>query len=455
MSLRRRLLFILLGTLSGVWLFSATANYFDSRHEIEQLLDVELAQSAKVLLSLSSHELMEERLSGPTTITVDEDRILSETSPIHKYAKRMAFQVWLGDSTLALRSTSAPRIPLSAVTEGFSDQTIANESWRIFSLRHAKLPITVQVGERHDIRGDLARQVAMRMLTPALIALPIFALMTWYGVGLAMRPLNRIANEVAMRDPNHLEPVDHRQAPKEAQPLMHSINALLTRLQKALDSERRFTADAAHELRTPLAAIKAQAHFARTADDPEERQRALEHVMEGVDNATRVAQQLLTLARIDPATPLEGFKDVDLCAVATTIIAELVPQALKKNIDISLDESCRGRVNGNADILGILINNLVGNAIHYTPENGIVVVGVNTQQGRVVLSVSDSGPGIPPEERSKVMQRFFRGRGVTQSGSGLGLSIVKRIAELHHAQIVLSDAVQGGLQVDVIFHAVT
>jgi len=453
MSLRRRLIIILLSALSGVWLFSATANYFDSRHEIEQLLDAELAQSAEVLLSLSSHELMEERLSGPTTISIDEDRILASAVPVHKYAKRLAFQVWLGDSTLALRSETAPSIPLSQVSEGFSDQTIANEPWRIFSLRHKKLPILVQVGERYDVRGDITGQIALRMLTPAVITLPIFALMIWYGVGFAMGPLNRIASEVAMRAPDHLDPVDHQQAPKEAQPLVHSLNALLTRLQKAFESERRFTADAAHELRTPLAAIKAQAQVAQSATDPQDRLRALQKVVIGVDNATRVAQQLLTLARIDPAAPLKGFTKIDLCYLATTVMVELIPLALKKQIDISMSEECQGSIKGNADILSILINNLVGNAIHYTPENGVILMDITTNQGLVVMSISDSGPGIPVKEREKVLQRFYRGRGITQSGSGLGLSIVRRIAELHHARIVLSDAEQGGLRVDVIFPA--
>lgn len=453
MSLRRRLVIILLSTVSGVWLFSATANYFDSRHEIEQLLDAELAQSAEVLLSLSSHELMEERLSGPTTISIDEDRVFAKAIPVHKYAKRLAFQVWLGESTLALRSTSAPSIPLSRVTQGFSDQVIANESWRIFSLRHQKLPILAQVGERYDVRGDITGQIAMRMLTPVIVTLPIFALMIWYGVGFAMGPLNRIANEVAMRAPDHLDPVDHQQAPKEAQPLVHSLNALLTRLQKAFESERRFTADAAHELRTPLAAIKAQAQVAQSASDPGDRQRALQKVIDGVDNATRVAQQLLTLARIDPAAPLKGFTRIDLCYLATTVMVELAPLALKKQIDISMSETCQGTINGNADILTILINNLMDNAIHYTPEKGVIELDITSRQGQVVLSVSDSGPGIPVEEREKVLQRFYRGRGITQSGSGLGLSIVRRIAELHHAQIVLSDAAHGGLRVDVIFQA--
>lgn len=450
-SLRRRLLFVLLCAVSGAWVFSVTANYIDSRHEIEELLDAELVQSATVLLALSDHELMEERLTGPNTISIDDSIISTGNTSNHKYEKKLAFQVWLGGSTLAIRSASAPSVPLSNITSGFSDQIIANQPWRIFSIQHQKVPILVQVGELHDVRGDLTEQIVRRMLSPMITTLPILALMIWYGVGFAMKPLNRLAKEVATRAPDYLSPVDHHHVPAEAQSLVHSLNALLARLQKAFDSERRFTADAAHELRTPLAAIKAQAQVAQKTNVQQDQQRALQQVINAVDNATRVAQQLLTLARVDPAAPLTTPKKVDLSHLAATVIADLVPLALKKHIDISLAEPCQGTAYGNIDALTILLTNLVDNAIHYTPENGMVVVGVTSQGGHTVLSVSDNGPGIPALERDRVFERFYRGRDVTQPGSGLGLSIAQRIAELHQARIVMTDSPLGGLQVDVIF----
>ena len=201
------------------------------------------------------------------------------------------------------------------------------------------------------------------------------------------------------------------------------------------------------------AAIRAQAQVAQKTTDPQDQQRALQKVINAVDNATRVAQQLLTLARIDPATPLIGFTKVDICNCATMVMSELVPLALKKNIDISLSESCHGTINGNADALTILITNLIHNAINYAPENGVIIVDIVVEEDQVVLSVSDSGPGIPAAEREKVLQRFYRGRDVVEAGSGLGLSIVKRIVELHNARIVLGESTLGGLRVDVIFPA--
>jgi two-component system, OmpR family, sensor kinase len=450
-SLRRRLLIVLLCAVSGAWVFLATANYIDSRHEIGELLDAELLQSAMVLLALSEHELMEQRLTGPSTISIDDNMAAALGGLTHKYEKKLAFQVWIGDSTLALRSASAPRIHLSSITSGFSDQIIANQAWRIYSVQHKKVPILIQVGERYDVRGDLTEQIVRRMLSPMITTLPILALMIWYGVGFAMKPLNRLAREVATRAADYLSPVDHHQVPVEAQSLVHSLNALLARLQKAFESERRFTADAAHELRTPLAAIKAQAQVAQRTNIQQDQQRALQQVINAVDNATRVAQQLLTLARVDPAVPLAGLKKVDLSHLATTVIAELVPSAFKKHIDISLAEPSHGTVYGTSDALTILLTNLVDNAIHYTPENGTVVVGVTTHDEHVILSVSDSGPGIPADEREKVLERFYRGREVTQPGSGLGLSITQRIAELHQARIVMGESTLGGLLVEVIF----
>lgn len=452
MSIRRRLLVILLLTLGGIWLLSTAANYFDSRNEVDQLLDAQLRQSADVLLALSDHKLSGQQAGGgPTTISVEDHQLPVEQAITRKYAKGVAFQVWVGGTDLAIRSDSAPDLPLAQSKEGFSDVSIDGQPWRIYTLPHKTLPLLVQVGERYDVRDDLTGKITLHMLTPVLVTLPIIALIIWYGIDFAMRPLHRIANEVATREADHLDPVDPRLVPDEARPLVHSLNTLLIRVQNAFDSERRFTADAAHELRTPLAAIKAQAQVAQKSGDTEDRQRALQKVINGVDNATRVVQQLLTLARIDPGAPVKDIRQVDLAQCATQVLQELVPLALKKQIDISLSETSRGTINGHTDTLSILLANLIHNAINYTPDNGAINVDVTSHADRVELTVSDSGPGIPPEEREKVMRRFYRGRGVTQSGSGLGLSIVARIAELHKARVVLGESDMGGLRVDVIF----
>jgi two-component system sensor histidine kinase QseC len=308
----------------------------------------------------------------------------------------------------------------------------------------------VQVGENSARRQALRDYIAWRILIPILLALPLLALMIWYGVSRAMVPLRNIAADVKNRRPDNLHPIEGTVVPLEAQPLIDALNALFQRLQQAFETERRFTADAAHELRTPLAALKTQAQVALRATADAERRQALTQVINGVDRATHLAQQLLTLARIDP-TLWVGRDQVDLPALASEVLAEIAPAALAHDIDLGLEARATAVLRGDSAMLGILLRNLVDNAIKFTPAGGKVEVRVGRDGRRIVLSVDDSGPGIPPQERTRVFERFYRQIGALAPGSGLGLSIVKRIADLHHAAVRLGDSPLGGLRVEVIF----
>jgi two-component system sensor histidine kinase QseC len=221
-------------------------------------------------------------------------------------------------------------------------------------------------------------------------------------------------------------------------------------LQQAFETERRFTSDAAHELRTPLAAIKTQAQVALRSSADEERRRALNQVISGVDRASHLVQQLLTLARIDP-TLWVGSELIDLPALASEVLAEIAPMALARDIDLSLEAGLPPAIRGDRAMLGMMLRNLVDNAIKYTPAGGKVEVRLARDGARLNLSVDDSGPGITPEERARVFERFYRQVGTNVPGSGLGLSIVKRIADLHHAEVRLGDAALGGLRAEVVF----
>lgn len=449
-SLRRRLLITLLSAMTGVWFVTVLVDYLDNKNAIKTILDAGLAKSAQLLMARSSHVVSSGLVNKlPNTISIDYQTAKQKGFSGY-FESNLTFQVWLDKNNLILRSSNAPDKPLSGNTEGYSDEILAGHRWRVFSLKHGTLPILVQVGEDYGSRNEYINQLQLRMVAPMLITLPLLALVIWYSVTYAIGPIKRLAREVSARDPNHLDeirPIDP--PPRELQPLVQALNVLLARLQKALDTERYFTADAAHELRTPLAAIRAQTQVAQNAADSKIQQEALNKIVTGVDKATHVVQQLLTLARVDPAIPLSLGDKADLCELAGSIIADLAPRALRQKIDISLSEPCQTKVMGNAEMLAILITNLVDNAIHYTPEGGEVLVRITPDGNTVHLSVSDSGPGIPLEERDKVMQRFYRGRNVTQSGSGLGLSIAKRIVELHRGSISLSDSSLGGLRVDV------
>jgi two-component system sensor histidine kinase QseC len=292
--------------------------------------------------------------------------------------------------------------------------------------------------------------IARRVLIPILLSIPLLALMIWYGVARAMLPLRNIAADVKNRRPDNLHPIPETVVPLEAKPLVDALNALFQRLQQAFETERRFTSDAAHELRTPLAALKTQAQVALRATADDERRRALTQVITGVDRATHLAQQLLTLARIDP-TLWVGREQVDLPALASEVMAEIAPVALGRDIDLSLEAGSTASFQGDRAMLGIMLRNLVDNAIKYTPDGGKVEVRIEQDGPRIILCVDDSGPGIPPEERACVFERFYRQVGTSVPGSGLGLSIVRRIADLHHAEVRLADAPLGGLRIEMVF----
>jgi two-component system sensor histidine kinase QseC len=309
----------------------------------------------------------------------------------------------------------------------------------------------IQVAEPLAGREALARHITLKMLLPTFIVLPVLALLIWFGVGAGLRPLQQLKQEVKQRAANHLEPLAMADVPEEVAPLVNALNELFVRLKSAFEGERRFTADAAHELRTPLAALKIQAQVALRSKDETERNNALENVLHGVDRATRLVAQLLTLARVDPETAVAGFKQVDLHSLAVSVMADVEHLAHAKQIEMLLEEGQAHQVLGDDAQLALLMRNLLDNAIRYTPVGGSVSVNVSDING-INLEVRDTGPGIPEAERKQVQQRFYRITGSGEEGSGLGLSIVRRIADLHGARFELSDNDAGqGLLARVIW----
>lgn len=449
-SLRAKLLALLLVIISLAWLATALFSYIDAHHEIDELFDAQLSQSAKVLVAQAAHELRDAHEA--------EERVAAEVAVGgHKYERKIAFQIWDAHGKLLLRSASAPDRPLSMRESGYSDVAIDGKAWRVYTQWDDEGEIRVLVGERHEVRAELAAHIAKRLLLPMGVALPVLALLLWFGVGKGLAPLQRIGTEVSARDPHMLAPLDDRAIPAEIAPLVSSLNELFARLEHALESERRFTADAAHELRTPLSALKTQAQVAQRAGSDEQRRTALENLILGVDRATHLVEQLLTLARLDPAAESAALKEgCDLVAVARQILADLAPAALAKGIECELTGPESAPVRGDAGMLGILLRNLADNAIRYTPQHGRIKVELKrNNEGGVRLEVVDSGPGIPAQERQRVFDRFYRVLGSDAPGSGLGLSIVKRIADLHGALVTLGEGEGGaGLKVTLQFPGV-
>lgn len=454
-SIRRRLQWILLSTITVIWLLMAFGSYRDVRHEVTELYDAQLAQAARTLLALSEHELDELRTEDDPGEHVHIISGNAEALTGHKYELKLAYQIWVhpegGAPILMMRSQTAPAEPLSDKTRGYSDQTVGAQRWRVFALSNEAEGFSVQVAENYAVRGELVEYISLRLLSPLLIALPLLGVLMWYGIGRGLRPLVRLAEAVGRREADNLSPLDLKKAPEETRALVGALNNLFSRLERAFENERRFTADAAHELRTPLAALKTQAQVALRSTDEAERQRVLEQVIKGVDRASRMVAQLLTLARLDPEKGLNRRSPVNMCPLVTDIIADMVPVASRKSIDLYLAEPCAGVVSGDGESLMVLIRNLCENAVRYTPEGGSVEVSVTADERGTVLQVADSGPGIAPPQRERIFDRFYRGETAPGEGSGLGLSIVRRIVQLHGAAVELGDARLGGLAFQVRF----
>ncbi len=437
-SLKQRLLLALLGSIALVWLATAVFSYFEARHELDELLDGHLAQSVSLLVEQTGPELEE----------IDTGRM----AQLHKRARSVAIQIWENGDTLRLHSASAPEERLSAQDEGFSDVVIGGQRWRVFSAWDAGRHYLVQVGEHYETRDEIAGNLAKNLLLPLLFALPLLGLLVWLNVTRALRPLVELGHQVAERDPGNLGTLDAGNIPAEVLPLVENLNRLFGRVAQLIENERRFTADASHELRTPLAALKVQAQVARASASDAERARALDQLLAGCDRASHLVQQLLTLARLDPEDPGSAAETCDLQSLARNAVAELAPYALSKNIDIDLAEGGAVQTQGYAGLIAILLRNLIDNAIRYSPAGGSVQVRAAAEDGSATLTVIDQGPGIPAEERDKVGQRFYRVLGTEEYGSGLGISIVKRIAELHAASVSLGEGAHGkGLSVTVKF----
>ncbi len=436
-SLKRRLLELVLAVIALIWLGTAVFTYHDAHEEFDELLDAHLAQAAALLVVQTSHELEE---------------IETEHAGLpHKYSPRIAFQVWEGGKILRIHSANAPSRHLATREEGFSDSVIDNHVWRVYSSWDGSGEFLIQVAERADVREELARTIAQNLLQPVLISLPLLAFLLWVAVARGLQPLVKLTREVEQREPDNLAPLDAGAAPREVVPLIKRLNRLFIRIAASMQRERRFTADAAHELRTPVAAIKAQAQVAQAASSKEERMHALDNAILGCDRATHLIEQLLTLSRLDT---LEGgvSEPCPLRDIASEVIASLAPVALEKGVRLELLADDEVSLRGNPELLRVMLRNLLDNAIKHTAPGTTVRVGIASEAGKVFLSVSDNGPGLPEEELKKVSERFYRPLGTRASGSGLGLSIVKRIAEVHNASLQIGTASEGrGFKVTVTF----
>jgi two-component system, OmpR family, sensor histidine kinase QseC len=444
-SLQARLLLLVLGTVVAVWSASALMTWFDVRHELDELLDAHLAQAAALLVVRQVGEIE------------DDDHGVDAPS-LHRYAPRVAFQVF-HEGRLVLRSTNAPLSPLVApdagFRSGFRTVQIDATAWRLFAAQGARRDVQVFVGEQMESRADILRAVLRSTLWPIVLALPLLALAAAWAVRQGVAPLKRLGRALAAREPRALEPVVMTGMPSEMTPMLDALNQLFVRIGAMVESERRFTADAAHELRTPVAGIRAQAQVALSVADDGVRRRALTRTLEGCDRASHLIDQLLILSRLDAdAQARPSSENVDMSELVRSVAAELAPMALRQGQTLELDAPAPCCSLGDATLLAVLVRNLIDNALRYSPEGARVHAAVRSERDKVIVSVEDGGPGLADDDRVRLGERFFRVPGSAATGSGLGWSIVRRIAEVHGAALhVDRSASLGGLAVRVCFGA--
>ncbi len=441
-SLRRTLLTVLLSLTCAVWAVSAFTVYLEADRESQELFDQSLTETAHLLLTLAAHEV-EERQGVDATALDEHDDLL--------HGEYLIFQLWDGAGHLLYKSAAAPQTPF-ARADGLGWATIATRRWRTYTTWDGKGKLQIQLAEPASHRQEISDHFAHRIAAYALLAVPLLAGAIWWSINRVFGALQRSAGEVAERNPNELREVSVEDAPMEVQPLLRAINLLFERVRRTLEHEQRFTADAAHELRTPLAAIKTNLQVIQRARNDAERNEFLAALGTSVDRASRLVDQLMTLSRLEPQTGAHpALQNLDLSELLATQVPALQEQARRQGLRFEAELSpapCRL----DPDSILILLRNLCDNAMRYTPQPGVVRLSCRREGEQVCLEVADTGPGIPPAMRERVFDRFFRLADANQPGSGLGLSIVRRVADAHGASVQLGEGLDGrGLGVRVLF----
>lgn len=429
-SLRRQLLWLVLAAIALVSALQAGSAYRSALREADALFDEHLRELAR------SVERGVPLLPG------------SEARPLD-----IQVQVWGADGVQIFRSAIAP-LP-QQVLLGFSDLEVEGTHYRVYGLQSAQQ--TIQVAQNRDAREERARTLALRAVLPVALLAPLLMAAVWLLIDRALRPVERIRRQVAARPADDLSPLPEGGLPEEVLPLVHELNLLFDRVRLAFEAQRHFVADAAHELRSPLAALKLQAQALRRGETDGEgngsRDAALQRLDAGIERSIRLVNQMLALARVE-SDPAAVNQRVDLQQLARAAVADVLPQATAKSIDVGLATETQAFVVGQPEQLQILLRNLLENAVKYTPAGGRVDIAIEQDGDAVVLAVEDSGPGIAQADRERVFDRFYRTADAAASGSGLGLAIVRAIAQRHGAQVELGESKRlGGLRVAVRFSA--
>ncbi len=438
-SLGGRLLLFIGMAISLVAVLQGAFAYRNALEQTDTLFDYQMQQTAFAL-----------RAGLPVDV-----KGRAQGAPPEDENNEFIVQVWTNEGLRIFESALGEALPQMAVL-GFADVPARGTTYRVFSLQTRSQ--VIQIAQDMRVRQLLARAAAWRSLLPVVLLLPLLALAVWWVIRRSLTPVQRVRRELALRQPQDLAPVAEHDLPDEMRPLVQEFNSLLQRVREAFETQQNFVADAAHELRSPLAALQLQLQLLRKATDSTEREAAQARLAEGIERARRLVEQLLALARQEAKPLSEGAPLADLRLLVEQALVDAAPAAQAKGLDMGLSEEPQQQssfsVPADTEALAVLLRNLLDNAIKYVPAGGRVDVGwLQDEQGRALV-VEDSGAGIATAERQRVLQRFVRGQGAggMAGGSGLGLAIVQSIAKSSGAELLLDESPQlGGLRVRVIW----
>jgi len=442
-GIRRRLVLLLSASVALVWAGMLAWMVIDTREEVAEQADARLEEGARTIMLLDLPRLAALATAPGGEADAEADDGDDDDAP------QLRFQVWDRAGTLRLRSHGAPD---TAFRPGTGHAMLVHDryAWHTYALQDAAQGYQVRVFERPGMRGRLVDQTALHMAQVLLVGLPLLALLAWISIGYGLRPLRKVSDAIALRDAARLDPIGLPAAPVEVQPLVDALDRLLLRLSDSLARERAFTADAAHELRTPLAAIKVQAEVALGATLETERSHALRQIIQGVNRTTHLVQQLLLLARLDHAAAHAASQALDLGQLAAASAARFAGAALDKGIELAVLGSERCSVHGDPVALAVMVDNLIDNAIKYGQPGGRVHVA--TSAGPPALAVLGDGPAVDPTMQARLRDRFYRAGAHAAEGSGLGLSIVDKIAHAYGGVLSLGPGLGGsGFGATVVF----
>lgn len=431
-TLRQRLLrFILIPLLLSL-LIAGSVSFFTARKETAEIYDKQLVLLARVLHSLARQEDGDEETHNLTRF----DTILGDYN-----SNSFFYRIWIGGK-LVLTSPNARSFKSEFRSPGFSDHTFGGNLWRVFVFRDQPNGIAVEVAGRENLRSDIIQEILLVMFVPLLASVPVITVLVWFGIIGGLKPISLLSGLIKSRDPHNLSPLSTREIqdgdmPDEITPLVDALNTLMSRTRRVLEDEKSFTDHAAHELRTPLAAIKVQAQVALRTAEGEEKQQMLEDLVSGVNRASHLVSQLLWLARTQAQQQKPGRVFLD--AVLNTVINEFSGEVAKRHQTMEVNIAANTEITGSQELLNILFRNLIDNAVKYTPDSGTISIGLHQGQKDIVFTICNDGPGIPAHERQNIFKHFYRIAGSSEIGCGLGLALADRICEMHNAQIILKD----------------